>query len=347
MAESSDDPTLLVSPSAGHGFPVIEASYATYSKRTEKNVDAADDPAIWINPVDRSKSLIFGTNKRIGLSSYDLHGNEKQFLKYGHANNVDVRYGFEFEPYGVIDLVGLTERSNNQIIIAGIDSSGIIFDIPGGRIDSGLDEVYGFCLYKDIESNRFYALANDKRGAVEQWLIWSEGGSLQADLVRELKLGSQLEGMVADDQLGVLYIGEEGKGVWRFDSSPDGNDRGEMIRLTGTANRNIEFDIEGLAIYPTSDSTGYLLVSSQGNHSFAIYTREVDNQYLGSFRIGGGKFDETRDTDGIEVVADSLSAEFPQGILVAQDGLSYVNDEIIPQDFKIVDFRKVLALITN
>ncbi|MFM9701242.1 phytase, partial [Streptomyces europaeiscabiei] len=33
--------------------------------------DAADDPAIWINPQDAKNSLILGTDKRRGLMVYD------------------------------------------------------------------------------------------------------------------------------------------------------------------------------------------------------------------------------------------------------------------------------------
>ena len=36
--------------------------------------DAADDPAIWVNPDDPLKSLIVGTDKKNGLVVYDLSG---------------------------------------------------------------------------------------------------------------------------------------------------------------------------------------------------------------------------------------------------------------------------------
>ena len=35
--------------------------------------DAADDPAIWFNQADPTKSLIFGTDKRKGIHVYDLY----------------------------------------------------------------------------------------------------------------------------------------------------------------------------------------------------------------------------------------------------------------------------------
>ncbi len=44
----------------------------------------ADDPAIWINDLDKSNSLIFGTDKYNGIYSYDLNG---KIINYSNAGN--------------------------------------------------------------------------------------------------------------------------------------------------------------------------------------------------------------------------------------------------------------------
>jgi 3-phytase len=36
--------------------------------------DAADDPAIWVHPVDPALSLVLGTDKKGGLNVFDLEG---------------------------------------------------------------------------------------------------------------------------------------------------------------------------------------------------------------------------------------------------------------------------------
>src|SRR5262245_39005333 len=41
----------------------------------------ADDPAIWVHPVDSAASLIIGTKKNAGLSVYNLSGQELQSIK--------------------------------------------------------------------------------------------------------------------------------------------------------------------------------------------------------------------------------------------------------------------------
>jgi len=56
--------------------------------------DAADDAAIWVNPVDPAASVIIGTDKQRGLIVYRLDGTVVQSLPDGRMNNVDLRDGF-------------------------------------------------------------------------------------------------------------------------------------------------------------------------------------------------------------------------------------------------------------
>jgi 3-phytase len=65
----------------------------------------ADDPAIWVHPIDATKSLVVSTLKEGGLDVYDLSGGLVQHvppdaagpglvLNRARYNNVDVIYGF-------------------------------------------------------------------------------------------------------------------------------------------------------------------------------------------------------------------------------------------------------------
>src|SRR6185295_5770431 len=53
--------------------------------------DRADDPAIWVHPMDPAKSLILATNKDEGVYVYGIDGRERQKLPVGLSNNVDLR----------------------------------------------------------------------------------------------------------------------------------------------------------------------------------------------------------------------------------------------------------------
>ena len=91
--------------------------------------------------------------------------------------------------------------------------------------------------------------------------------------------------MVADDETAVLYIGEEKKGIWKFDAEQDNNPEDSLINESSEKNQNIRFDIEGLALYQSSEGKGFLVASSQGNYSYAVFERHGENNYIGSFSI--------------------------------------------------------------
>src|SRR5688500_15183786 len=53
--------------------------------------DAMDDPAVWVHPTDKSRSLVLGNDKGGGLETYDLDGSLVQRLAFGDQfwGNVD------------------------------------------------------------------------------------------------------------------------------------------------------------------------------------------------------------------------------------------------------------------
>ncbi|MFM9947374.1 MAG: phytase, partial [Saprospiraceae bacterium] len=306
--------------------------------------DAADDPAIWVNPADSTKSTIIGTVKRYGLEVYDLQGRLLHSYKTGNPNNVDLRYGFPLANGDTVDIAACSDRSTNEILIFKINPSdaGLTL-ISGGRIKSKLAEVYGICFYKNLITNQFYIFLNGKDGTVEQYLLEAFGeNEVNAKLIRTLKLETQPEGMVADDRFQIVYFGEEDKGIWKTNAEPGNPTIPALLPNSGTENPNIAYDIEGLCIFQSSDSTGYLIASSQGNNSYAVFERQGANRYMGSFSINDGEIDGTYDTDGIDVTAANLGAAFPKGLFVAQDGDNRdENGKAVPQNFKLVSWEKI------
>ena len=85
-----------VSDSAGRtvgaGVPVLAAAETPPVGTAAR--DAADDPAIWVDPRDRTRGVILGTDKQAGLYVYDLAGRQRQYLAGGRPNNVDLRDAF-------------------------------------------------------------------------------------------------------------------------------------------------------------------------------------------------------------------------------------------------------------
>ena len=307
----------------------------------KKNDDSADDPAIWINRENLEESVIIGTDKKGGLATYDLDGNLLNYYALGKMNNCDLRYDF-VAGNDTFDILAASNRSRHSISLYKISSGGVLDSVHSRTIKSEVtDEVYGLCMYKSPKTGRYYVYLNSKAGEIEQWELFAKGKLVDAKLVRSFNVNTQTEGMMADDSCAVVYIGEEIAGIYKFDAEPDGATSGKFISLSSEENENIRYDIEGLTIYPTDSLNGYLIASSQGNYSFAVFERQGDNKYLGSFRIVEGKVDGVEETDGIDVTPVSLGQKYPKGMFVVQDGYNYEGEKLISQNFKMISWSAI------
>lgn len=300
--------------------------------------DAADDPAIWVNKKDPAKSVIIGSNKRMGLHVYDLQGKELQFVPHGRMNNVDLRDGFRLGGREVT-LVTAGNRSNDTIAIYVLDhDKRTLVDVAAREIKTAT--AYGSCMYRSAKTGKFYYFLANKAGIVEQWELFEAAGKVDAKMVRTFNLPSQLEGCAADDELGHLYVGEEAAGVWKLGAEPEAGDTKTQMALAG-AGHPLTPDVEGIAIAATGPGKGYIIVSSQGNNSFAVFRREGDNAFVKSFRVvTANGVDGAEETDGLDVTAASLGGPFAKGLIVVHDG---VNDDGF-QNFKLVPLDRVVDL---
>jgi 3-phytase len=330
---------MLVNCSGGRARPrsearILEVAAAVETEPVSTGGDSADDATLWVNPSDPAQSLVIGTNKKRGLAVYDLTGKEIQFLADGRMNNVDHRDDFPLEGKKVA-LVTASNRSNNTIAIYKIDAETRRLENVAAEEVKTI-EAYGACMYKSSKTGKFYYIGTSKQGVVEQYELFDTGKGVSAKRVRQIKVGSQLEGCVADDELGYLYVGEEDVGIWKYQAEPDADPaRKEVDRARPGG--SLVADVEGLTIAYGSDGKGYLIASSQGNSTFAIYRREGDNTYVKSFRIVAGSIDKVTDTDGIDVTTANLGPRFPKGVFIAQDGA----DDTGKQNFKLIPWQLI------
>ena len=299
--------------------------------------DSADDATLWVNTSDPSLSLVIGTNKRSGLAVYELSGKEIQFLPDGQMNNVDHRDGFSLAGK-TVSLVTASNRSNNSIAIYKVNAEARRLENAAAEQIKTV-EAYGSCMYKSAKTGTFYYIVTSKQGVVEQYELFAAGKGVGAKRVRQFKVGSQLEGCVADDELGYLYIGEEDVGIWKYPAEPDAELTKTKVDGVGPGGKLVA-DVEGLTIAYEANGNGYLIASSQGNNTFAVYRREGGNAYVKSFRIvAGNKIDEVTETDGIHVTTANLGSLFPKGVFIAQDGA----DDGGKQNFKLVPWQSIVA----
>jgi 3-phytase len=314
--------------------PTVETEPVSHSG------DAADDPAIWVNPLDPAMSAVVATDKQGGLLVYDLAGTQLQYLPVGEMNNVDVRPaadGFTLAGNPVVLVVAGNRTANSLSVFALDPVTRQLRDVAGNAIQTEL-EVYGSCLYRSAATGKLYAFVNSKEGQVEQWELADAGtGRVGGGLVRSFQVESQVEGCVADDEQGQFYLGEETKGIWKFGAEPNAGDAGTLIATVSPSGPLVD-EVEGLTLAYGDGGAGYLIASSQGDNSYAVFRREGENAYVGSFQIVAGRgIDGTEHTDGIAVTTAALGPSFPSGVLVAQDG----ENDGAAQNFKYVPLQNV------
>jgi 3-phytase len=298
-----------------------------------------DDPAIWINHRDPSKSLIFGTVKvaapQGALAVFGVDGHLRQLLTGpDRPNNVDVEYGL---PLGGVltDIVVITERLGRRLRAYAVASDGTgVYDISGISLpvlqgasgDQGAP--MGIGLYRRPRDGAIFAIIAPKAGPKENYLwqyrLSDDGkGKIKTTFVRRFGNFSgigEIEAVVVDDALGYVYYADEKTAVHKWHADPDapGADR----ELAFFAKTGYKGDREGLGIYARPDGTGFIVSVDQtpGDSAIHLYPREGEagrphdhSREIGVFHIGADS------TDGLDVTSTPLGPDFKRGLLVAMN----------------------------
>ena len=327
-------------PPQADGIVSVQARIET--EQVASRGDAADDPAVWVHPTDHDLSLVIATDKQSGLMVYDLDGRLRHEEPAGRTNNVDLIDGFAMPDGRSIILVAASNRTFNGVSLYRLDpESGALTDVAADRETTDLAQIYGLCAGRNAIRGEAFVYANSKDGTVYQYLASGKtGGKVGLECVRTLKLAGQVEGCTVDEQAGRLFIGEEDHGLWSFDAWPEGGDEPELIARVG--DHGLAADIEGVDI-AFGPADGYLVVSSQGNNSFAVFDRSPPHAWRGSFRIDDTVgIDGVEETDGLAVDARTIGA-FERGLLVVQDGRN--RRPQARQNFKYVAWADVVSAL--
>lgn len=296
------------------------------------NQDAADDPAIWRNADDPAQSLIVGTDKKAGLYVYGLDGSKKSFLPEGQLNNVDLReVVIDGEKTILVGASVRNDRRNAHIGLYRLNPKTAELSAMA-KIPAGPGEAYGFCFGQDA-AGEVFAYMIEKAGHIREVEISFATATPQSRIAREHKLATQPEGCVVDDRTAKLYVGEENSGIWLFDLKSDTFTPQRFAEING---RELVADVEGLALAPRGDADGFLVASSQGDNSYVLYDLS-SGTYVNRFQLVDGLVDGTSETDGIEVKQGNFGPDYPEGLMVVQDGANEGNT----QNFKLISWKKV------
>lgn len=323
--------------------PIAEGATASVTARAETapvgtSEDAADDPAVWRNPRRPHQSLIVATDKRAGLHLYDLAGRHLDFAPSRRLNNVDLRSDVALgSGHGIV--VAASDRANEaqaRIALFRLDPAARKL-VPLGNPAAGPGEAYGMCLWRRSSDKALFAFIVMKDGRIDQFRV-SAAAQPSVQMVRQLKLGTQSEGCVADDRTGMLYVAEEDVGIWSFPADPAAP--AAPIPGPRVDGSFLVADAEGLALAPKGRSGGWLIGSSQGDNAYAVWSLP-DLKPVGRFRIAAGSVGGTSETDGIDIALGNFGPGFPRGLMVAQDG----DNAPLTQNFKLVAWADIVKAL--
>ncbi|WP_410221352.1 phytase [Pedobacter sp.] len=295
---------------------------------TEKVKYDTDDPAIWINKEDPSKSLVIGTDKEKNgaLYVFDLQGKIKEDLvvrNLQRPNNVDVAYGLVFAGKAT-DIAITTERMTHNLRIFSlpdmkpVDNGGIpMFE---GETGDAYRDLMGIAIYT-APDKKMYAIVGRKNGPTDgsylwQYLLQDNGkGQVKATLVRKFGNYSgkkEIEAIAVDNENGYIYYSDEQYGVRKYYADPaKGNKELALFGTTG-----FKGDHEGISIFKTGDKTGYILVSDQQANRFQIFTREGETGNPHQHKLVKIVNVAANQSDGSDVVNIPLNGTFKHGLFV-------------------------------
>lgn len=303
---------------------------------TTASGDTADDPAIWVNPLDPSLSLVIGNNKKGSLETYNLSGGLVQRITSTKTfwGNVDTRGNYvtavnsgiriyQVDPSTRL-LSRATENTSGTISTSGEGSC--MYDPGEPGVVGGL---YVFSITRDVGRVRQYQLADQDGDRL-----------LTSSLVRDFTVGTEAEGCVANDTTGDLFISEEDVALWRYGANPSDGSARTMVAPVNSA--LFPADAEGVTL-----ASGYLFVSAQNvvspqSNWVNVYSATAPYEFVKSFRVSAGtNSDDCDQTDGIAAYSGNLGAEFPGGIFVCQDGYNALPGFSGNQNFKFARFETI------
>ncbi len=305
--------------SCGEKLPIIPPVIVT-----EKVTHDTDDPAIWVNPTDPSKSIVFGTDKDTNgaIYAFDLEGkiiSDKIITGIKYPNNIDVEYGLQLNDSIQTDIIVFTERERNMLRLFSVPD---MKELDNGGFPVFEDEVnpanrlpMGIGLYKNPKTNEIDAIVSRKTGPKEGYLyqyrfVTDGQGKIDAKFIRKFGAFSgvkEIEAIAVDNKSGLVYYSDEGVAIRKYFADPKKGNQ----ELAAFGKEYFKEDIEGIALTMINGKE-YIIVSDQQRGTFNIFSQE-DNRFIKAVNFG------TDSTDGCEAVNIPLNGTFKNGLFVSMN----------------------------
>lgn len=297
-------PSLVAAPASAHPRSADQLVNVTAQAETPGVYDDdagdngdADDPAIWVNRHDKSRSVVIGTAKNAGLNVYDLNGKVLQTIaappapgaddEAGRFNNVDIVHGFKLGGR-TVDLAVTSDRGRDQIRSYAIDPhTGWLTDVTSADVPLAFSAdqeqvneqatIYGLTTF--TEHGTAYVVGTRRHQTdVGLFELSSAAGKVTYKKVDTLDFpssfrlpdgttwspceepgeGPQLEGVVVDEAAGTLYAAQEDIGLWRVELG-HGRFHGEPLSVERTKEFGVPatYDEQTEECEPTGADPGF------------------------------------------------------------------------------------------
>lgn len=289
-----------------------------------------DDPAIWIDRVDPSRSLVLGTDKDVdgALYVFGLDGkvrSERVVRGLLRPNNVDIARGVMLggQPR---DVAIVAERFAHRLRVYAlpgmepVDGGGIaVFEGERAR------DVMGVAAWVRPGDGAAFAVVSrsdrfaPRDGYLHQYRLFDDGtGTLRGAKVRAFGSWSgrkEIEALSIDAVGGYLFASDETYGLRKYAVDPGVEDADDEISTFGTT--GFARDHEGSAVLRRPGEPALLLVSDQQAGELRVFALESrPGEALREPALRGRIRYAATETDGIDLTAEPLPG-FPRGLLVA------------------------------
>ncbi|WP_170115604.1 myxosortase-dependent phytase-like phosphatase [Melittangium boletus] len=287
--------------------------------------------ALWVHPKTPASSQLLVADRQAGLLSYELNGAARPVLVVGSLAGVDVQDGFVLD--GVSQPLIVVANVTVGLEAYVLDLTTLTAQKIGATIPTGFTPT-SVAVYAS-ESGRYYAFAGSEAGTVAQFELTSQtDGGTASGAVRTIEVGGPVAGLAVDDELGVLYVVQQGVGIWQYRAEPTSTEK--RVSVDSVSATGLVQPLGGVALYTASNNRGYLLAVNSGTGPVRIYDRAIDaHTYRGRFDVvQDGGIDGVDSPRFVAVSNRSLGSFFPLGVVAVHDGLDTGGSE----NFKLVDW---------
>lgn len=313
----------------GPGAPA-PASFETAGRQSAR----AHDVALWTGRETvftgaRTTGLMI-LSGTAGLDVVNHDGTRLQHIPVRHLGDVDVApLPTETSHFTVLGASSRAPGSAGAVLFRFENVVGGQF-ARWGTVRTDIAEPTGFCMRQ--WRGRLIAVVTGAAGEVRVFSI-SEGpnGEPVVHETHRSGLGSCISGCAIDAAAGDLYLSETAVGLWRYPLDPTSTEAPLLVQAM--EGRRLRAPVEGVAVL--DDSGRYLLVSSRGDSSIAVWNISFDPLWVGRFIVPSGRVDAVTGTTGLDALGTRFGG-LSHGVVALQDSADEGG-----QNFKLVDWGVV------